>query len=389
MTDLILKLFVYNKERDDKETRLRLGTLGGAVGILVNALLALSKAAAGLLFGSIALVADAANNITDAAGGIITLFGFKLSAKKPDSDHPYGHGRMEYVSALVMAFVILMLGLSLMKSSFEQILSPEPLTVSALSIGVMTVGILAKLWLSLFYKKLQKITGSATFGATSADSRNDVISTAAVLASTIFYAFSSINIDGYVGLVVSLFILISAIGLIKDTLDPLLGKPPERELVQEIYSRTLSYSGVLGVHDLVVHDYGPGRIFVTLHVEVAADGDIMESHELIDNIERDFKQKMGLETVIHLDPVVVNDAVVDECKSAVANALKQINKEFTLHDFRAVVGPTHTNLIFDVVLPAGFAGKEKQVKAALDDILHRTHPHCNTVITFDINYIGD
>lgn len=389
MTDLILKLFVYNQERDDKETRLRLGTLGGAVGILVNALLALSKAAAGLLFGSIALVADAANNVTDAAGGIITLFGFKLSAKKPDSDHPYGHGRMEYVSALVMAFVILMLGLSLMKSSFEQILSPEPLTVSALSIGVMTVGILAKLWLSLFYKKLQKITGSATFGATSADSRNDVISTAAVLASTIFYAFSSINIDGYVGLVVSLFILSSAIGLIKDTLDPLLGKPPEKELVQEIYSRTLSYSGVLGVHDLVVHDYGPGRIFVTLHVEVAADGDIMESHELIDNIERDFKQKMGLETVIHLDPVVVNDAVVDECKSAVANALKQINKEFTLHDFRAVVGPTHTNLIFDVVLPAGFAGKEKQVKAALDDILHRTHPHCNTVITFDINYIGD
>ena len=383
MTKLILKLFVYNKERGDKETRLRLGTLGGTVGIIVNALLALSKAVAGLLFGSIALVADAANNITDAAGGVITLFGFKLSAKKPDSDHPYGHGRMEYISALVMAFVVLLLGLSLLKSSFKQILSPEPLTVSVLGIGVMVMGILAKLWLSLFYKKLQKITGSATFGATSADSRNDVISTAAVLASTVFYAFSSVNIDGYVGLVVSLFILISAVGLIKETLDPLLGKPPEKELVQEIYSRTLGYEGVLGVHDLVVHDYGPGRMFVTLHVEVSANGDIMASHDLIDNIERDFKTEMGLETVIHLDPIITDDPVVSECKSATVKALRELDPQYTLHDFRAVVGPTHTNLIFDLVIPFECKFSEDAIRTLVEEKVQTLDETYFTVITID------
>ena len=387
LTNLILKLFVYNKKRTAAAQRLRCGAVGGAVGIVVNLLLALSKAAAGWLFGSIALVADAANNITDAASGVITLFGFKLAAKKPDSDHPYGHGRIEYISGLVMAFVVLMLGLSLLTGSFERILHPEKLTVSYLSIGVMTVGIVGKLWLSLFYKKLQKLTGSATFGAASADSRNDVISTAAVLISTLIYAFTELNIDVYTGLAVSIFILISAVGLIKETLDPLLGQPPEKELVEEIYTKAMGYEGILGIHDLVVHNYGPGRIFLSFHAEVPADGDIMESHDLIDNMERDFRQDLGLETVIHIDPVVINDARVEQLRLVVIHVLAELGEGYSMHDFRTVIGPSHTNLIFDVVLPAEFDGSERELKERLDAILHRTHPHCNTVVTFDRNYI--
>ncbi|MBR5782811.1 MAG: cation transporter [Clostridia bacterium] len=387
MTELILKLFVYNKERTRVQERLRLGTVGGAVGIVVNAILAVAKAAAGVLFGSIALVADAANNITDAASGIITLFGFKLAGKEPDSDHPYGHGRMEYISGLVMAFVVLLLGLSLFKSSFERILNPETLTVSFISIGVMVLGIAGKLWLSVFYKKMQKKTGSATFGAASADSRNDVISTLAVLVSTLVYAFTQLNIDGYTGLLVSIFILISAIGLIRETLDPLLGQPPSTETVQEIYQRALGYEGILGIHDLVVHDYGPGRKFMSFHAEIPAKGDILASHDLIDNVERDFKQEMGIETVIHIDPIVTDDPDVLKLKELVARILQEMGEGLSFHDFRAVVGPSHTNLIFDIVLPSDYKGSDKQLKEKLDAALHSTHPECFTVITFDRSYI--
>ena len=384
---LILKLFVYNKERGEKDIRTRLGTVGGTVGILLNALLALGKAAAGLLFGSIALVADAANNLTDAASSIITLLGFKLAAKKPDRDHPYGHGRIEYLSGLMMAFVVLMLGVSLLWGSFQQILRPESLTFSYLSIGVMALSILSKLWLSLFYKKLQHLTGSATFGAASADSRNDVISTLAVLVSTLVYAFTDLNIDGYTGLAVSLFILYSAVGLIRETIDPLLGQPPQKEFVDTIYTKALSYEGILGIHDLVVHNYGPGRTFVNFHAEVPSNRNIMESHDLIDNIERDFLNDMGLETVIHIDPIVTDDPLVEELKKVVKDILTTLDDSLTMHDFRAVIGPTHTNLIFDVVLPADFAGEEKALKATLDALLQSTHPECFTVITFDKSYI--
>ncbi len=387
MTSLILKLFVHNKERSEAEKRTRYGTVGGAVGILLNALLALVKAAAGILFGSIALVADAANNLTDAAGSIITLLGFKLAAKKPDRDHPYGHGRFEYLSGLLMAFVVLMLGVSLLWGSFQQILHPEGLTFSYLSIAVMVLSILGKLWLSFFYKKLQKLTGSATFGAASVDSRNDVISTLAVLVSTLIYAFTDLNIDGYTGLAVSLFILYSAVGLIKETLDPLLGQPPEKEFVEAIYTKALSYEGILGIHDLVVHNYGPGRTFINFHAEVSAAADIMTSHDLIDNIEREFLQEMGLETVIHLDPVITDDPALDELKNAVRETLAALDSSLTMHDFRAVVGPSHTNLIFDIVLPADFNGEEKALKVAFDALLQSKHPECFTVITFDKSYV--
>ncbi len=387
MTSLILKLFIYNKERSEADRRLKLGTLGGVVGIIVNALLAAAKALAGLLFGSIALIADAANNLTDAASSIITLFGFKLAAKKPDRDHPYGHGRMEYLSGLMMAFLVLMIGFSLFKGSINQILHPESLVFSYLSIGVMVLGIVGKLWLSLFFKKLQKLTGSATFGAASADSRNDVLSTLAVLCSTVIFAITDLNLDGYIGLLVSLFIFYSAIGLLKETLDPLLGQPPEQELVQNIYQKAMSYEGILGIHDLVVHNYGPGRTFISFHAEVSAHEDMLQSHDLVDNIEKDFWQDMGIETVIHIDPVILNDPKLIELESLVRQTLIEIDPDLTMHDFRAVMGPTHTNLIFDVVLPADFKKSKAEFKDEFDTLLRRTHPECFTVITFDNSYI--
>lgn len=387
MTSLILKLFVYNKERTEGEQRLRLGTLGGVVGIVVNLILAGTKAAAGLLFGSIALVADAANNLTDAASSIITLLGFKLAAKKPDRDHPYGHGRMEYLSGLMMSFLVLMIGFSLLKESLSQILHPETLIFSYLSVVIMVLGIVGKLWLSLFFKKLQKLTGSATFGAASADSRNDVLATLAVLCSTIVFAVTDINLDGYIGLLVSLFILYSAVGLIKETLDPLLGQPPEKEFVAKIYQKAMAYKGILGIHDLVVHNYGPGRTFISFHAEVSAHEDMLVSHDLVDNIEKDFWKDMGIETVIHIDPVILNDPKLIELESVVRQTLSKIDAGLTMHDFRVVMGPTHTNLIFDVVLPADFKKDKAMLKAEFDTLLHRTHPECFTVITFDNSYI--
>ena len=388
MTNLILNFFIHNKERSVPELRTRCGTVGGTVGILLNALLALCKAVAGLVFGSIALVADAANNLTDAASSVITLIGFKLAAKKPDSEHPYGHGRIEYLSGLLMSFIVLLLGLSLAKGSIRRIFAPVAPKFSFLSIAVMIAAILAKLWLSLFNKKLHKLTGSAAFEAVAADSRNDCLSTLAVLLSTVIYALTEWNIDGITGLAVSIFILISGVGLIKETLDPLLGQPPAPELVKAIHQKAMGYDGIIGIHDLVIHDYGPGRVFVSLHAEVSADGNIIESHDLIDNIERDFKAEMGLDTVIHIDPIVTDDPNVNAMKSTVRQALAQIDQRLSMHDFRAVTGPTHTNLIFDIVLPPDFSGNEKELKANLDARIQAVYPDVFTVITFDRSYLS-
>lgn len=387
LTKLIIKLFIDNKKRSDSDRRLRFGIVSGVCGIIANLLIAVFKAAAGLLFSSIALVADAANNLTDAAASVITLFGFKLASKKPDSDHPYGHGRFEYISGLIMAFLILMLGFSLIRSAFERIIAPVTLIFSYVTVAVLILSIAVKLWLMLFYKKIEKITGSKTFGAASVDSRNDVISTSAVLISVLVFKITGINIDGFIGLAVSVFIVISAIGLVRDTLDPLLGQPPEKELVDEIYSRTLKYDGIIGIHDLVVHNYGPGRIFVSFHAEVPAKEDLLKSHDLIDNIEREFARDMGLEVVIHIDPVITDDPMLNALKARIKEILSGIDCDLSMHDFRAVVGPTHTNLIFDIMMPIECEYSEKQLKEMIDVKLEITNPECFTVITFDKKFI--
>ncbi len=387
MTKLIIRLFIDNKTRSESERRLKFGVVGGICGIAVNLLLAVFKAMAGILFGSIAIVADAVNNMTDATSSVITLVGFKLAAKKPDNDHPYGHGRMEYLSGLAMSFIVVMLGITLVKNSALGIISPEKITFSYLTVAILIFSVLGKLWLSFFYKTLEKQTGSKAFAAASVDCRNDVISTLAVLASTVIYAVFDINLDGYIGLAVSVVIVISGINLVKETIDPLLGQPPSKELVDEIHRRTMDHDGVIGIHDLVVHNYGPGRLFASLHAEVPANEDMMKSHDLIDNIEREFREEMNLEMVIHIDPVVNDDPVINNLKNLVVEIVSGMDKEFTVHDFRAVTGPTHTNLIFDVVLPQNCNVPEKELKKQIDEKLRKTHPECNTVIVFDRSYV--
>ncbi len=385
MTNLILKLFIKDQDGCASDFRTKCGTVGGAVGIAVNLLLALAKALIGIIFCSIATVADAVNNLTDAASSVITLVGFKLAAKKPDADHPYGHGRIEYISGLIMAFIVLLLGLILAKDSVLQIIHPKTVVFSWVGVIVLVIAIGGKLWLSLFFKKLKDITGSSAFAAASVDSRNDVITTAAVLLSLFVFKIFGINIDGVAGTLVSVFIIISGVGLIKETLDPLLGQPPEPEFVEAVYKKVMGYEGIIGIHDLVVHNYGPGRVFVTLHAEVDASADILASHDLIDNIERDFNCDLGVETVIHIDPVVTNDPYINELKGAATDILKQIDTRLTLHDFRAVTGPTHTNIIFDVVLPKDMTSND--VKTRFDCELSQRYHNVNGVITFDNSYI--
>jgi len=385
LTNLILKLFIKNDSDCAADFRTKCGTVGGAVGIAVNLLLALSKAIIGILFCSIATVADAVNNLTDAASSVITLVGFKLAAKKPDEDHPYGHGRIEYISGLIMAFIVLMLGLVLAKDSVMQIIKPKTIVFSWVGAAVLVLAIGGKLWLSLFFKKLKELTGSSAFAAASIDSRNDVIMTAAVLVSLFVFKLFGVNIDGIAGVLVSVFIIVSGVGLIKETLDPLLGQPPVPEFVDAVYKKVMGYDGIIGIHDLVVHNYGPGRVFVSLHAEVDASSDILVSHDLIDNIERDFKCDMGVETVIHIDPVVTSDPYINELKAAAVEILSHIDSRLTLHDFRAVTGPTHTNIIFDVVLPQDMAAGD--IKQRFDDTLFCRYPNVNSVITFENSYI--
>lgn len=383
MINFIIKKFIEGTPEDKKRTRA--GTVGGAVGIAVNVLLALAKAVIGILFGSISVVADAVNNLTDAASSIITAFGFKLAGKKPDADHPYGHGRIEYISGLCMAFIVLILGLSLLRDSVMQIVSPKTMQFSWLSVIVLVLAIGAKLWLSLFFKKMNALTGSATFLAASVDSRNDVITTLSVLVSLFVFKIWGVNIDGIAGVAVSVFILVSGIGLIKETLDPLLGRPPEKEFVDTIYKKVLGYDGVIGIHDLVVHDYGPGRVFVSLHAEVPANVNMLTSHDLIDNIERDFKEELGIETVIHIDPIITDDPYVNELKEQTLRVLRKIDMRITVHDFRVVTGPTHTNIIFDAVLPPDL--KEREVRQEFDAKLCQLLPDVRAVITFDSPYV--
>ena len=383
MINFIIKKFIEGAPEESRRTRA--GTVGGAVGIAVNLLLAAVKAVIGILFGSISVVADAVNNLTDAASSIITAFGFKLAGKKPDADHPYGHGRFEYISGLCMAFIVLILGLSLLRDSVKQIISPKEMQFSWLSVILLMLAIGAKLWLSLFFKKMSVLTGSATFLAASVDSRNDVITTLSVVISLIVFKIWGINIDGFAGVAVSVFILISGIGLIKETLDPLLGRPPEKEFVDMVHKKVLGYEGIIGIHDLVVHDYGPGRVFVSLHAEVPANVNMLTSHDLIDNIERDFKEELGIETVIHIDPIITDDPYVNELKEQALRILRKIDMRITVHDFRVVTGPTHTNIIFDAVLPPDL--KEREVRGAFDEKLSQLLPDVRAVITFESPYV--
>ncbi len=366
MVDFLVKTFISRPDDwEDPEIRQRYGLLTGGVGICLNLLLSLGKFLAGLITGSIAITADAFNNLSDAGSSVVTLVGFHMAAKKADDDHPFGHGRMEYISGLIVAAAILLVGVELAKSSLEKILHPEDITLSWVSVGILCAAILVKLWMFYFNRTLGKRIDSAAMCATAADSLSDVAATSAVLLGTLVGGFTGLYIDGWVGILVAVFILRAGWGAAKDTLDPLLGQSPDPTLVHAIEKTVMAHELVTGIHDLIIHDYGPGRSMLSLHAEVPMDADMLAVHDVIDDIERELKEKFHIEAVIHMDPIATKDPLTNEMKTRVAGLVREIDPDMTIHDFRMTQGPHHQNLIFDVVVPHSCDLTDDEVKARI------------------------
>ena len=386
MTNFLYKLFVKNRSPQSPAGRTAYGKLSSSVGIFCNIILFAGKLTAGLVSGSVSITADAVNNLSDASSSIISLLGFKLASRPADPEHPYGHGRYEYLSALFISIFIILIGFELLKSGVDKIIHPENVEFNFIFAGILVFSILLKLWMMFFNTKTGRLINSQTLIATATDSRNDVIATAAVLAASLISYFTGVQLDGYMGVAVSLFILYSGVMLIRDTLDPLLGKAPDRELVEEIRKKILSYPGVISAHDLMVHDYGPGRQFASVHVEMSADADVIESHDVLDNIERDFLQNMGIHMVVHYDPISTNDSFTCEMRKWLSEQVKSIDSRMTIHDLRVVHGTTHTNVIFDCVAPHGIGIEDSDLKKKIDSLVKSKYPYCNTVITIDRSF---
>ena len=384
MTGLLLRLFVKNhNDTEDPVVRSAYGKLAGAVGIVCNLLLFAGKLLAGILSGSVAVTADAVNNLSDASSSLVTLLGFKLAERPADEEHPYGHARIEYISGLVVAALILLIGAELAKSSFSKILHPETVEFSLLTLGVLVGSILVKLWMALFCRKLGRRIDSTTLLATSADSRNDVISTAAVLVGCLVGYFFGVKLDGYIGMAVALFIIWSGCSIAKDTISPLLGEQASGELVRNISDLILSHEKILGIHDLMVHDYGPGNCFASVHAEMDSTEDPLICHDIIDDIERDALRELRVHLVIHYDPIITDDEELNTARALVEQEIKSIDESLSLHDFRMVRGPGHTNLIFDLVIPYSMEDRKAELKARIDERLQLQDRKYYTVITFD------
>lgn len=366
----------------------RVGALAGVVCISLNVLLCIAKALVGILSGSVSIVADALNNLSDASSNIVSVLGFKLASKPADPEHPYGHGRFEYLSGLVVAVLVLMIGVELVKSSIDKVLNPSPVEFSLALVVVLAGSMAVKLWMAHLNRVLGERIKSETLLATAQDSKNDVIATGAVLACAIIAYVAGIELDAWVGLAVGLYIGWSGIELIRDTVNPLLGQAPDPELVAHIRSKIMSYPGVLGTHDLMVHDYGPGRQFASAHVEMAAETDPMESHDTLDNIEQAFKDDDGLIVTLHYDPIVTNDPHVVDMRNKIDAMAKSLDSEASIHDLRCVPGPTHTNVIFDYLHPVECALSPSEFKRKLGDMVVEEYPDAVPKITVDEDYVS-
>lgn len=388
MNEFLCKTFVKDfRNVDDPKVRERYGKFAGIVGILSNSILCLGKILAGILSGSIAIIADGVNNLADASSSLITLIGFKLAAMPENEEHPYGHARIEYITGMIVSVLIVIVGVELGKSSIDKILHPAALVFSWTTVAILGVSILLKIWQALFNIHIGKKIHSVALAATGADSRNDVISTSAVLLSVFIGKFSGLAIDGYMGCLVSLFIIWSGIGLIKETVSPLLGEAPDDELVRDITEKALSYDGVLGIHDLIVHNYGPGKIFASIHIEVDADADLLESHDMIDNIERDIAKNLHIEITGHLDPIKCNDPLVQKMQQMAAEVCDGLTGVSNVHDLRIVSGPTHTNVIFDVVVAADCALSHSEIHRAFEEPIRVYDPTFFLVLNYDKPYV--
>ena len=386
MITCLAKFWIRESDSEEKKRRVY-GTLGAVVGIFLNICLFAGKYLAGFLSGSIAIMADAFNNLSDAGSSFISLIGFVFSGKKPDLDHPFGHGRIEYLAGLGVSFLILLMGVELAKNSVQKILHPVSVQISTLSIAVLSASILVKLYMAYYNHAIGKKIRSATMAATATDSLSDAAATAVVLLAMLFLAVTGINIDGYCGILVAVFILAAGIGAAKETVSPLLGQAPDPEFVKEIKELVMQHEEVLGIHDMAVHDYGPGRVMVSLHAEVSGDGNIYELHDLIDRIERELKEKLHCETVIHMDPIDVGNEKTVEMKEEMVKLVKAIDERLTIHDFRMVMGTTHHNMIFDVVIPADFKLSQEELKDIIQKKVWEKWPDYYVVIDVDTAYV--
>lgn len=387
MTKQLIRWFIkdYDKKKEPA-VRTAYGKLAGWVGIFCNIILFIAKFLIGILSGSVSISADAINNLSDASSNIISLLGFKMGSKPADQDHPYGHARYEYLAGLFVAVLIMVIGVELLKTSINKVRNPEPVEFSWVLCVVLLLSILVKAWMLFFNRYMGREIQSETLLATAADSRNDVITTAVVLAASLISHYTSLDLDGWMGILVGLFILYSGFGLIKDTLDPLLGKAPDPELVQYIQQKIMGYEGVLGTHDLMVHDYGPGRLFASVHVEMAAESNVIESHDIIDTIEKDFFEQDNLHMVIHYDPIVTGDEAVGNLRKWLAKKVKLIDQRLTIHDLRMVPGISHTNLIFDCVVPHEFPLSDKEVRNRIQELVSEEYEGYLCVITIDKSF---
>lgn len=388
MITLLTKIFIKNKEDvSNDKVRRQYGILSSIVGISLNIILFLIKYLAGVISGSIAITADAFNNLSDAGSSVITLIGFQFSGKKPDAEHPFGHGRVEYISGFIVSMAIILVGFELAKSSLAKILSPSIIESSNVAIIILVVSIGIKIYMYIYNTRIGKKIDSETMKATAMDSFSDSIATLVVLLAMIVMRNTGISIDGWSGMVVALFILYTGYNAAKDTLSPLLGQVPDPKLVQQIEEIVMSHEEVSGIHDLIVHDYGPGRRMISLHGEVAGDGDIFKLHDAIDRIENELNTKLGCEAVIHMDPIVVDDEQVIKMREQIEEKIKAISPEISIHDFRLIKGPTHTNVIFDAVVPFKFTLSDDEVKSQIETMIRTNWTHCYPVIKVDKSYV--
>lgn len=387
MTNLLTRLFVRGGDPTEPAVREAYGKLVGVVGIVSNLLLFAGKMLAGLLSGSLAIMADAVNNLSDSVSSVVTLIGFKLSAMPPDEKHPYGHARYEYISGLLVSVLIITIGIEFFKSSLEKILHPEPIMLTTLTVVILVVSIAVKLWQGLFNRNIGHRIQSDALRATAADSINDVISTTAVLIGALVCHFTDLMLDGWLGLAVAVFILVSGIKLVLDTLNPLIGMAPDEEQADQLKEKIMAYPSVLGIHDLIVHNYGPGHFFASVHVEVPACQNILISHEIADDIEREIQLELGIELVVHLDPIVTDDEQLNTMRSRVCALINAFDSSLSMHDFRMVEGTNHTNLIFDVVVPPRYALDDNILREKLLELVRENIDetmYC--VITVDRSY---
>ena len=382
----VFRLCLNGRDPQDPAARRRCGTAAGLVGIALNLLLSLGKLLVGALTASVAITADGLNNLSDAATSVVTLIGFRLAGQEADAEHPFGHGRMEYVAGLIVSLAILLMGIEVGRSAVDSLLHGSDPQFSPVSVAILCVAILAKLGLFWFNRSLGRLIDSPAMEATAADSLSDCLSTGVVLLSTLIGHFWGVQVDGLAGLLVAAFILKTGWEAARDTMDPLLGRPMDPALARDIDQLVLSHPNILGIHDLVYHDYGPGRAMMSFHAEVPADGDLLEIHDLIDHIERELKEKHNIETVIHMDPVV-RDERTDALRLQVAELARELDPALSIHDFRITAGPMHTNLIFAVVVPYGFRLPDSQVREALSARIRALSPKYFPVIQIDHSYV--